>query len=677
MDLFSDEQQIRDEIDQLCAEISRHNALYYSDDTPEISDQEYDLLFQRLQNLEEDYPHLKQKNSPTQSVGSQVKASFISHKHRVPMLSLGNVFTLEETQDFVERVQRFLNLPSMPEFVVEPKIDGVSLSLTYEHGHLVKALTRGDGKQGEDITANAKTILDVPYTLAGEDIPALVEVRGEVYIARVDFEKMNLHHQKTEGKIFANARNAAAGSLRQLNPIITAKRPLKFFSYALGDLSTEVVFKTHIDELAAMKKWGFIIMPEIHVYKNFDDLYQNYQRMLTARFDLDFAIDGLVYKVNNKKLQERMGFVARAPRFAVAHKFPAEQVTTVLEDIEVQVGRTGVITPVAKLKTVAVGGVMVSSASLHNQDYIIERDIRIGDTVFVERAGEVIPKVVSVVMAKRPQNTKVFDFPSRCPACQSQLVRLKGEAAWRCENSFYCTAQIQEKLEYFVGKNGFDIDGLGAKQIEKFLEEGFIKTAVDIFHLSDHSDRLKTLEGFGEKSVKKLLEAIKLSQKIDLSVFLAALGIPLVGLQVAQLIAAKYGTLHNVQQAILNHKEEVASIDGIGPRIVDSLYLFLSEPHNIKLIADLQNAGVVVLPYQAPQIEDSPFAGKTVVLTGTLSISRSEAKAKLQKLGAKVSGSVSSQTDFVVAGVAAGSKRKKAEKLGVTILNEEAFQKMI
>ncbi|MDD9911428.1 MAG: NAD-dependent DNA ligase LigA [Alphaproteobacteria bacterium] len=676
MNLFADEDKARAEIEALSVEIQRHNALYHSADAPEISDAEFDALFQRLQKLEAEYPHLKSKTSPTVEVGAKGNRGFEETPHLVRMLSLSNGFSEDDIRDFSDKICRFLGVSETTEIVCEPKVDGVSLSLVYEDGKLVRGVTRGDGVTGENITENVRTLRDIPMELEvkkGEILPQKVEIRGEVYITRINFEAMNAKQAEVGDKIFANARNAAAGSLRQLDSTITAQRPLEFFAYALASVSDDLSFETHTDELHALQRWGFVTVP-FKAFGSVDGLLENYNGMVEKRFELPYAIDGLVYKVNDKNLQKRLGEVARSPRWAIAHKFPAEQVTTVLEGIDVQVGRTGVVTPVARLQPVEVGGVTVSNATLHNEDYIAERDIRVGDTVFIERAGDVIPKVVKPVLEKRPEKADIFSFPRECPVCNSNLVRLEGEAAWRCVNHLSCRAQVEAQIIYFVGKHGMDIDGLGQKQVQKFLEDGLIKTVVDVFNLKDHAEQLKGQEGFGEKSVTNLLESIERAKQVELPRFLAALGIPLVGYEVARLLANRYGTLEILQSAILDKPDDVESIDGIGSRIVESLQVFWQEPHTQELLKGLLTVGVTVMPYEAPQVADNPFLGKIVVLTGTMeNMTRDEAKVRLQSLGAKVSGSVSSKTDYVVAGAAAGSKLKKAQELGVAVLDEAAF----
>jgi DNA ligase (NAD+) len=669
------EEDIGKKMQRLAAEINRHNQLYHTEDSPEIADSEYDAMVRELEKLEQDFPLLADPNSPTKKVGHTPQKGFKTVEHTVPMLSLGNAFSKEEVSDFIERIKRFLTLDAAPEFVAEPKIDGLSCSLTYKNGILIQALTRGDGKKGEDITENVKTIKDIPHKLKGGNIPEIVDVRGEVYISRSDFERFNQAQAEKGEKVFANARNAAAGSLRQLDSSVTATRPLGFFAYTLGACSS--TFERHTDELKQIEAWGFTDVPHTHVFNNVEDIMGWYEQVIKERASWNFDIDGIVYKVNDISLQKRLGFVAKAPRWAIAHKFPAEQVTTVLEHIEVQVGRTGVITPVAKLKPVGVSGVMVSNATLHNEDYIKERDIREGDTVFIERAGEVIPKVQSVVESKRPKNSKPFIFPTQCPACGSELVRPEGEAAHRCVNHLDCPAQIEARITHFVGKNCFDIDGFGEKQVQLFLQKGLVKNIVDIFRLKDHEATLKQMEGFGEKSVDNLLEAIEKSKEVTLPRFISSLGVHMVGEQVATLLAKKYATLEEIQKAITEHPEDVDDIDGIGHRIVSNLEQFFTEPHNVKMITELLAEGVIVAEYVS-NVTDSAFTGKTVVLTGTLeNMSRAEAKARIQERGGKVSSSVSAKTDFVVAGEAAGSKLKKANELGVAVLDEGQFMERL
>ncbi len=665
-------EQVRARMAHLVAEVRRHNALYHTHDTPEISDADFDALFRELQQLEAKYPHLALRDSPTKQVGSTVKESFSTAAHRVPMLSLGNAFADEDVADFAERVQRFLNLPAMPALVVEDKVDGVSCSLTYEKGALVRALTRGDGETGEDVTANIRTLRKVPAHLP-PPCPDAIEIRGEVYMTRADFEDLNTRQQAAGDKVFANARNAAAGSLRQLDAGITAARPLRFFAYAFGYVSDESAFTTHTDQLAALTRWGFVVPPDIRTFDTVDGLLDFYRHKMTTRHALPYAVDGVVYKVDSLELQRRLGFVARAPRWAIAHKFPAEQATTVLDGIDLQVGRTGVLTPVARLRPVPVAGVMVSNATLHNEDYIRERDIRIGDTVFVERAGDVIPKVIGPVPERRPAGAVPYVFPPECPACGTPSVRPDGEAARRCPNHFGCPAQQEATLLHFVARDNADVEGLGEKMVQKLIAEGVLATPADVYRLRAHTDRLMALDGYGEKSITNLLVAIEACRQLGFVRFVSALGIPMVGPQVATLLGEKFGTFEALQNAVLHTPDELDAIDGIGPRIVESLRRFLTEPHNAQKVADLCTE-VTVLPYVPPQRRQTFFTGKTVVLTGTLTrMTRDEAKARLVEAGAKVASSLSAKTDVLIAGADAGSKLSKATELGVPVMGEDDF----
>jgi DNA ligase (NAD+) len=671
------DKSIQAEMRQLASEIERHNTLYHTQDAPEIADAEYDALFKKLQKLEEQYPQYASQDSPTQKIGGARAGALKSARHRAPMRSLGNAFTEEDITDFTDRITSFLRLDAPPEMVVEPKIDGVSLSLTYENGKLTRALTRGDGETGEDVTANVRTIKSIPQNLmpnAQSLTPALCEIRGEVYMQDDDFERLNQQQAEEGGKIFANSRNAAAGSLRQLDASITAKRPLRFLAYAFGAVEGHE-FKTHAGELKALKLWGFTI-PSIGAAKTAAHLMAHWTQRRDHRHDLPYAIDGLVYKVNDKILQQRLGELARTPRWAIAHKFPPEQVTTVLENIEVQVGRSGKITPVAKLKPVHVGGVTVSNATLHNEDYIKQRDIRIGDTVFIERAGDVIPKVVSAVPDKRPANAQPFHFPHTCPACGTKLVRLEDEADWRCPNVSGCPAQHDAFLRHFVSRGALDIDGLGEKQLEEFTQLGLIQSAADIFRLNKHREQLEGLEGYGEKSVSNLLGAIEASKTPTLQRFIIALGIPNVGEATAADLARHFKTWENFSAAVQQADAEalLTNISGIGPIVAQSIITYLTERHTQKLVSDLLATGVRPQTASSAPRRSGFFSDKTVVLTGTLeTMSRDEAKARLTQQGAKVTNSVTSNTDYLIVGADAGSKLKQATKLGVATLEEKEF----
>lgn len=704
--LFSDDDfkhaehmhKVGQKIKQLAEEVTYHNQKYHTDDAPEISDAEYDALFHELKKLEEAHPELALKNSPTQQVGAAPKVAssaasspekFSPVAHRTRMLSLGNLFSEEDLEDFIQSIKKYLKVSDIPEFIIQPKIDGVSLSLRYEHGKLVQATTRGDGSVGEDVTENARMIKDIPHKLRGSNIPKSIDIRGEVFITFPDFREMNKKLLMESSKLFANPRNAASGSLRLINSNTVKKRPLSFRAYAVGffDFTNKFFFEREEDIIRECYYWGFktvdiskkdTISGLLNYYNQLsislmslrEDFENNFGAMSSVhRYKYyDYPIDGLVYKVNNKKLQKRLGEVARAPRWAIAHKFPAEQATTVLNDIQYQVGRTGNITPVAMLEPVFVGGVTVSNATLHNEDYIKGRDIRTGDTVFVERAGDVIPKVTSVVLAKRPQDSVPSVFPTHCPACNTALVRTDGEAAHKCPNSTGCPAQKEARFIHFVSKAGLDIDGLGEKQVQTFIEQGWLTTLADIFTLPAHADAIKELEGFGEKSMTQLEISIAAAKTPKLHVFLAALGIPLVGKQVAELLVSRFLTLQNIATATT---EDISSIDGIGPHIAESIITFFKASSTQSLLSDFTTHGVIPENYTPPKMSDSIFSGKTVVLTGTLeNMARDEAKERLKQLGAKISSSISAKTDFLIAGDKAGSKLKKATELGVDILYE-------
>lgn len=666
------------EMKRLVAEVNHHNKLYHTHDNPEISDAEYDALFARLQALEQQHPELIQADSPTRKVGAEsAAATFTTHAHRAPMLSLANGYNTEDVADFCARLRKFLGVETTPELVVEPKIDGVSLSLTYEDGVLTRALTRGDGAVGEDVTANARTLKNIPSKLNDNNIlKSIIEVRGEVVMTREAFEQLNARQAEAGGKVFANPRNASAGSLRQLDAKITAARPLQFIAYTIGAWEGLPLPETELHLLEQFRAWGFTT-PEASEAKSEADLLAlntlwEHERQTRVPYD----IDGLVYKTGSRAIQARMGTLARTPRYALAYKFPAQQATTTLLGIDVQVGRTGKITPVAKLAPVNVGGVVVSSATLHNEAYIHTRDIRVGDTVFIERAGDVIPKVVSVVESKRPKNTVPFAFPHECPACGS-LLALEPEAAdWRCLNHYSCPAQLAAQLQHVVSRGCLDIEGLGEKQLELFVQEGLIKNPADIFNLPNHAEVISTWEGFGKKSVENLIDAIERAKTPTLPRFLAALGIPGVGITTANDIASHFVSLENLQNLMHteNPAEALLAIDGIGPIVARGLTQFFTNPANQALLQAYQSAGVKPQEFTAAPRTQGFFTGKTVVLTGTLSrMTREEAKARLMAQGAKVTGSVTSKTDYLIAGADAGSKLKNAQSLGVEVLDEDAL----
>ncbi|MBS0232422.1 MAG: NAD-dependent DNA ligase LigA [Proteobacteria bacterium] len=685
------------EIAQLTAEISHHDDLYYRHDAPEISDSAYDALRRRLEELEKAHPELRRPDSPTAKVGAAPVGAFGKIRHDVPMLSLGNAFDDQDVVDFVERVRRFLKLGEEDalEITSEPKIDGLSISIRYEHGELIQAATRGDGTEGENVTANIKTVRDIPHTLKGKNVPEVIDVRGEIYLGDDDFEKLNAAQAKNGDKVFANPRNAAAGSLRQLDPSITAKRPLKFFAYAWGAAS-KLPADTQAGVVAAFKHWGLPVNPLMRIAAKTEALLAFYHDIESKRASLGYDIDGVVYKVNRLDYQERLGFVSRSPRWAIAHKFAAEQATTVLEKIDIQVGRTGALTPVAKLKPVTVGGVVVSNATLHNEDEIARKDIREGDTVVVQRAGDVIPQVVEVVRDKRPAHSHPFKFPTVCPVCGSHAVREseeetgKVDVVRRCTGGLICPAQVKERLKHFVSRNALDIEGLGTEKIEFFFETGRIKSPADIFTLEARDqasdEPLMKVRGFKETSVRKLFAAIDARRNVPLDRFLYALGIRHIGETTAKDLAKAYGTLEAlraaVEAAIKGGKDseayrDIDNIEGIGETVVDALIDFFDERHNQEQLSALLRE-ITVTPYVRAQLKETPVTGKTVVFTGTLmKLTRNEAKAQAERLGAKVSGSVSKKTDYVVAGAEAGSKLDNARALGVTVLDEDAWLALI
>ncbi len=676
------------------------DAAYYQDDAPKISDAEYDKLRAELEALEKKHPDLITRDSPSQRVGASPSKGFEKVKHASPMLSLSNVFSEEDVSDFLARTRKFLGLAeSEPlEIVAEPKIDGLSCSLRYENRTLVMAATRGDGAEGENITANVRTIGEIPQTLP-DDAPDILEVRGEIFMARKDFETLNKAQEEAGKPPFANPRNAAAGSVRQLDSAITASRPIRFFGYALGQVSTPFAV-THFEIREKLSKWGIPETPYT-ICTSAEDIMAHFNKIHESRSTLDYEIDGVVYKVNRLDYQSRLGFIARSPRWATAHKFPAEQAVTRLHSIDIQVGRTGALTPVARLEPITVGGVVVSNATLHNQDEIERKDIRIGDMVVIQRAGDVIPQVVKVLTEKRDGTQMPFEFPTHCPVCNSLAIREGEDVVRRCTGGMICAAQAVERLKHFVSRLAFDIEGLGSKIIEEFYEEGLVKNPADIFTLesraSDLSPSLPEREGWGELSVKNLFESINQRRQIEFNRFIYALGIRQVGEATAKRLAAAYGDLATLKNAMIEasrdphfHGEaknssvpeqacissafaELLNIEDIGPGVADELIGFFAEDHNLDILRALEPQ-LEIQPYDLPNIEGSPVAGKTVVFTGTLEkITRAEAKSKAESLGAKVAGSVSSKTDYVIAGADAGSKLKKAKDLGVEVLSEDQW----
>jgi DNA ligase (NAD+) len=673
------------ELKRLAKEIAEHDERYHGQDAPTISDAEYDALRKRNAALEDRFPELVLAISPSKRVGAAPQEKFGKVQHRVPMLSLGNAFEDGDVAEFLGRIRRFLNLPEATEIEVtaEPKIDGLSISLRYENGKLVQAATRGDGAEGENVTANVKTIDDVPEKLTGK-APAVLEVRGEIYMSHKDFAKLNEKQSQDGEKTFANPRNAAAGSLRQLDWSITASRPLRFFAYAWGE-APELPGETQWDVVMGFKKLGFPVNPLMKLCRSSEELLAHYRSIEERRADLGYDIDGVVYKVNRLDWQARLGFVSRSPRWALAHKFAAEKATTVLEGIDIQVGRTGALTPVARLRPVTVGGVVVSNATLHNEDEIARKDLRIGDTVTVQRAGDVIPQIVAVILEKRPRGAVRYDFPKVCPACGSHAEREerdtgKTDVVRRCTGGLICPAQRVERLKHFASRNAFDIEGLGDKIIEEFYHDGLIQSPSDIFTLAARNERslkkLKDRKGWGDASVKKLFDAIDQRRNIALDRFIFALGIRHVGDTTARVLARSYGSAGHFRDQMIaaSHRDEEAwnelnALDGIGAVVAEAITQFFGEGHNIGVVNELLKH--VSPSALAAVAASSPVSGKTVVFTGALEMmTREEAKSMAERLGAKVAGSVSKKTDLLVAGPGAGSKLKEAEKHGVEVIDE-------
>ena len=669
---------------KLAEELAAHDRAYYQDDAPAISDADYDKLRLRLLELESQYPTLAKASSPSKKVGAAPLEKFGKVAHAVPMLSLANAFADEDVREFLGRVRRFLNLADdvSVDVTAEPKIDGLSLSLRYENRKLVQAATRGDGAEGENVTANVSYVKDIPQTLAAS-APDLIEVRGEIYMSSNDFAALNEKQIQLGEKTFANPRNAAAGSLRQLDPTITASRPLKFFAYAWGE-APELAERTQYGVVQAFKSWGLPVNPLMVLCHSADELLAHYARIEAQRATLGYDIDGVVYKVNDLALQGRLGFVSRSPRWAIAHKFSAEQATTILEAIDIQVGRTGALTPVARLKPVTVGGVVVSNATLHNEDEIARKDVRIGDTVILQRAGDVIPQIVGV--AQRGLNTVRYEFPKVCPACGSHAEREekasgKADAVRRCTGGLICPAQRVERLKHFASRNAYDIEGLGDKIIEEFYADKMISTPQDIFTLhTKFGDALRKREGWGDASVANLFASIEARRKIALDRFIFALGIRHVGETTARVLARSYGSAPLLREQMKlaaaspenDARAELTAIDGIGDVVAEALIQFFDEPHNVEIFDALLKE--VEPQALAAVAASSPVSGKTVVFTGALErMTREEAKAMAERLGAKVSGSVSKKTDLLVAGPGAGSKLKEAEKFSVEVIDEAAW----
>ncbi len=699
------EEQAAAELELLAKTIAEHDFLYNSQDAPTISDAEYDALRRRNQAIEQRFPHLIREDSPSLKVGAAVSEKFSKITHNVPMLSLDNAFSDEDVGEFVGRIYRFLKLfPGSPlGITAEPKIDGLSLSLRYEQGRLVSAATRGDGSVGENVTNNARTIADIPQVLKG-DAPDVLEVRGEVYMSHVDFAALNEKQEKDGKPVFANPRNAAAGSLRQLDSKITASRVLRFFAYAWGEVS-EMPATTQMGMVEKFKSYGFTINPLMRRFESVPELVAHYHAIEEQRATLGYDIDGVVYKIDDLALQQRLGFISRSPRWAIAHKFPAERAFTILKGIDIQVGRTGALTPVARLEPITVGGVVVTNATLHNEDYIRGfdqkgnalregRDIRVGDTVIIQRAGDVIPQIVDIVADKRPADSVAYEFPRLCPVCGSHTVREEGEAVRRCTGGLICEAQAVERIRHFVSRNAFDIEGLGEKQVEFFFnaedESLKIRTPADIFTLEKRQavslKKLENIEGFGATSVKKLYAAINERREIALSRFLFGLGIRHVGEVNAKKLARAFGSyakLAEVAQAATVPQDksdkgndawrDLTDVEGIGTIVAEAIVDFYQEPHNTEVLSALL-AEVTPLDEVHEIVSGSPVAGKTIVFTGSLvRMSRDEAKTMAERYGAKAAGSVSKKTDLVVAGPGAGSKLTKAAELGIEVIDEDAW----
>ena len=668
------ENKTRQQIEFLRQQINQHNYAYYVLDQPSIPDREFDQLFLELVKLEELHPECLSDSSPTRRVGSKSDNSFAEVRHAVPMLSLNNVFDNTEAGDFDRRIRELIDVEPV-EFIVEPKIDGLAISIVYEQGKLVLGSTRGDGEIGENVTGNVRTIRSVPLELRTNNVPSLLEVRGEVYMTRTGFRKLNEQQNKSGGKTYMNPRNAAAGSLRQLDPKVTSSRPLEAMLYSVVRCEGEPFPKSQFEQIERLKEWGFKVT-SARVVSGIKECMEIRQELLENREKLDYDIDGVVYKVNSLAEQEKIGFVTRAPRWAVAHKFPAQEVTTVLLDIGIQIGRTGAVSPVARLEPVEVAGVTVSNATLHNEDEIRRQDIRVGDTVIIRRAGDVIPEVVSVVMEQRSDNSQEFVFPVECPVCGSPIVRDEDAAVSRCTGSLVCSAQIKRGIWYFGSRTALDIEGLGSGIVEQLVDKSLIENVADLYSLTE--SQISELDRMGEKSAKNLLKAIEKSKQATLPKFLIALGIPLVGESTAATLAKRFGSLEKVMSASI---EELGEIRDIGPIGAKSIFKFFQQERNRSIIGRLLERGVQVqetAPVDPQVVVDAPLAGKKFVLTGTLSsMPRTEAKIKLEGHGATVVSSVSKNTDYVVLGENPGSKADKAKDLGVVILEEAEFTDLL
>ena len=665
--------EARREISEIRDEINHHNYRYYVLDDPQVTDQHYDQLMRRLQALESEYPELISADSPTQRVGAEVSRKFETVAHKVPMLSLDNAFDRAEMESFHQRLKDILDVSDTLEFCVEPKLDGLAVSLIYQNGQLIRAATRGDGRQGENITSNARTIKSIPLSLQSDVAPALIEVRGEVYMPLSGFSELNQSQLENGGKVFANPRNAAAGSLRQLDPRITAKRPLRFCCYGIGEHEGVTLAETQFEQMQFLKSLGLPISPYIQKVTGIENCEVYYQDLMQKRHQLPFEIDGVVYKLNSVQQQQMAGFVSRAPRWAIAWKFPAQEVMTTLQDVEFQVGRTGALTPVARLAPVVVGGVTVSNATLHNMDEIRRKDIRIGDTVIVRRAGDVIPEVVSVVAQDRLPSFVTPEMPRQCPVCGSDVIQVEGQAAWRCSGGLVCAAQRKEAIKHFASRKAMDIDGLGDKLIEQMVDLNLLNSVADLYKLN--LEQIVGLERMAEKSASNLLQALENSKKTTLPRFIYALGIREVGEATAEALARHFTELEALQQADL---EQLIQVEDVGPVVSENIVMFFSQDENQQVIQQLLGAGIHWDRIEAPDVQQATLAGNTYVITGTLeNYSRQQAAELLKQRGAKVSSSVSNKTTAVIAGDKPGSKVDKAQQLGVTILDETAFEQLI
>ncbi|HLV78501.1 MAG TPA: NAD-dependent DNA ligase LigA [Marinobacter sp.] len=664
---------LQQRVAELRAALDDHNYAYYVLDEPRVPDAEYDRLFRELQGLEQEHPELASEDSPTQRVGSPRDTSFAEVTHRIPMLSLDNAFSEDELREFDRRIRDRLKTGDEVQYVCEPKLDGLAVSLHYENGQLIRAATRGDGYTGEDITPNIRTIPSVPLKLRGKDYPAVLEVRGEVYMPRAGFEQLNQRLAALDEKTFVNPRNAAAGSLRQKKSTVTATRPLEFCAYSMAVADESILPPTHWESLALVRGWGFRLNPEMRLAEGVDDCLQAYNELLEKRDELPYEIDGIVFKVNRLDLQQALGFVSRAPRWAIAQKFPAQEELTIIEGVEFQVGRTGAVTPVARLKPVFVGGVTVSNATLHNMDEIRRQDVHIGDTVFIRRAGDVIPQVVKVVPEKRPDSAQAVVLPEHCPVCGSDIVQIEGEAVARCSGGLYCPAQRKEAIRHYASRKALDIEGLGDRLIDVLVEEEMVTTVADLYRLTRF--QLASLERMGDKSADNLIRAIDRSRNPVLWRFLYAIGIREVGEATAKSLASHFGTLEAIAAA---DEDALQQVPDVGPIVAGHIRSFFSQPHNQETLQALKQAGVIWQEEAIVEAAEQPLGGQTWVLTGTLSqMTRDQAREQLERLGARVAGSVSKKTACVVAGEAAGSKLTKAEQLGIPVLDEEGLLSLL